>query len=107
MNRPGSPHPPSFARQGVLILLPVILLAGIGLLSLRQDKALVQAEAVERAQVFADEFVEALWDELVSDNDTNASPSFTVDNAGRLIEPPPSSWVPSPEPYDLSELTPT
>ena len=107
MNRPGSPHPPSFARQGVLILLPVILLAAIGLLSLRQDKALVQAEAVERAQVFADEFVEALWDELVSDNDTNASPSFTVDNAGRLIEPPPSSWVPSPEPYDLSELTPT
>jgi signal transduction histidine kinase len=107
MNRPGSPHPPRFARQGFLILLPVILLAGIGLLSLRQDKALVRTEAVERAQVFADEFVEALWDELVSDNDTNASPSFTVDNAGRLIDPPPSSWVPSPELYDLSELNPT
>lgn len=106
MNRPGPSHPPSFARQGVLILLPVILLAGIGLLSLRQDKALVQAEAVERAQVFADEFVEALWDELASGNDTSAWPSFTVDNAGRLIEPPPSPLVPSPEPYDLSKLTP-
>src|SRR5436305_857915 len=44
---------PRFFWQGLLILLPVGLLAGLGLLSLRQDRLLVQEEARERAREIA------------------------------------------------------
>jgi signal transduction histidine kinase len=105
MNRSGLSRPANFARQGVLILLPVVLLAAIGLLSLRQDKLLVEGEAAERARIFADEFAEALWGELSSGND-DGTPAFSVDNGGRLIEPPPAPLVPTPQPYDLSAINP-
>ena len=45
---------PSFFRQGLLIVLPVAVLAGAGLFSIRQDRAMAQHEAVEQAQGFAD-----------------------------------------------------
>lgn len=44
---------PSFRRQGFLILLPVVGLAVVGVLSLRRDLQLTQAEARERALAHA------------------------------------------------------
>src|SRR5258708_35716855 len=41
---------PSFFWQGLLIVLPVGLLAGLGLLSLRQDQRLATEEARQRAR---------------------------------------------------------
>jgi signal transduction histidine kinase len=43
-------EPSSFVGQGILILLPVVLLALAGLVSLRQDRLLVEAEARNRAE---------------------------------------------------------
>ena len=106
MNRPGPSRPPSFARQGVLILLPVVLLAGVGLHSLRQDKLLVQAEAAERAQVFANEFSDTLWAQLTSADTSGQLVSLTVDASGQVIDPPPAEALPAPEPFDLAALSP-
>lgn len=46
---------PTFFWQGLLILLPVAMLAGFGLSFLRQDKRLAENEAKERAQILADD----------------------------------------------------
>ena len=46
---------PTFFWQGLLILLPVMALAGFGLSFLRQDKRLAENEAKERAQILADD----------------------------------------------------
>jgi hypothetical protein len=40
MLKPGSNRKPTFFWQAVLIVLPVAVLAEVGLFSLRQDKAL-------------------------------------------------------------------
>jgi hypothetical protein len=45
----GPQRRPSFTRQGLLILLPVLVLAVFGLFSLRQDKLLVWREATDQA----------------------------------------------------------
>ncbi|MHB8520491.1 MAG: hypothetical protein ACYDH9_07020 [Limisphaerales bacterium] len=42
-------RPPTFFWQGFFILLPVCVLAIIGLLSLRQDRVLAEQEAKQRA----------------------------------------------------------
>lgn len=44
---------PRFLWQGLLIVLPAILLAAFGLFSLRQDRLLAQHEAVEQAKAIA------------------------------------------------------
>jgi hypothetical protein len=41
---------PSFFWQGLLIVLPVALLAGLGLVSLRQYRRLVEQDATQRAR---------------------------------------------------------
>ena len=45
---------PRFLWQGLLIMLPVAVLAAVGLLALRQDRQLVRHEAAERAQALAE-----------------------------------------------------
>ncbi|HEX9047856.1 MAG TPA: HAMP domain-containing sensor histidine kinase [Verrucomicrobiae bacterium] len=50
----------SFVWQGVFILLPVALLAGFGLYSLRQDRLLAEQEARESGQVLAQQLAQAL-----------------------------------------------
>lgn len=44
---------PAFWRQGLLILLPAILLAGVGLYALRRDRLLVEHDATEQARQIA------------------------------------------------------
>ncbi len=54
----------TFFWQALLIVLPVIVLAAFGFLSLRQDKVLAQNEAAERAQGIADNLLPQLWTAL-------------------------------------------
>lgn len=106
MNRPGSSHPPSFARQGVLILLPVVLLAAAGFISLRQDRSLAQHEAREKAQAYADELAGALWSRLIDKAgiDQFKDHTFRLDAHGRLLFPPPAAAIPAPSPLDAASL---
>jgi len=60
MHRSRSERAPSFFWQGVLIILPVIALAGVGLASLRQDRLLAESEARAKANATADALVPAL-----------------------------------------------
>src|SRR5262245_3813101 len=53
MAKPRSNRKPTFFWQAVLIVLPVAVLAAVGLFSLRQDKALAEQEAREQAQTLA------------------------------------------------------
>src|SRR6266480_4487959 len=95
---------PTFFWQGLLIVLPVLVLAAVGLFSLRQDKILAQHEATERAQALADELAESYWAELTQAPDTNL-PRFEVDGEGQLVWPPSFTPLPLPHPLSLEELT--
>src|SRR2546425_1892463 len=53
MVKPRSNRKPKFFWQAVLIVLPVAVLAAVGLFSLRQDKVLAEQEAREQAQAIA------------------------------------------------------
>ena len=55
MDRPDATRPTFFWR-GILILLPLLLLAGMGLYSLRQDRLLAGVEAKERCQNIAENY---------------------------------------------------
>jgi signal transduction histidine kinase len=98
---------PSFFWQAALILLPVIVLAVVGWLSLRQDRRLAQREAEDRAQIIADDLAAKIWNALTGEA-TNRSrlPSFRIDERGRLLSPPPYAPIPTPRPLALSELNP-
>ena len=89
----------------MLILLPVAVLAAIGWASLRQDKILAEHDARERAQTIADGFLQKFSAELTSTGSrTNAAFSFEVDQAGRLIFPPGWNPLPTPQPFNWSQL---
>src|SRR6266700_8035089 len=87
-------RPPTFFWQGVLIVLPLAVLAALGLFSLRQDKVLAQHEATERAQRLADQLAQDLWAELTDLSGPNL-PMFKLDRMGTLIFPPASASVPN------------
>jgi signal transduction histidine kinase len=108
MNRAREPRKPTFLWQGLLILLPVVVLAGAGFYSLREDKRLVQIEATEKAQAAADWAAQFLWSELTAkeklDPFTFTNQAFRVDASGRLIFPPPSAGIPEARPLDSVDL---
>ena len=97
---------PSFFWQGLLIVLPVAVLAGAGLFSIRQDRAIAQREAVEQAQGFADRIAEILWTEFSIAPEPNQFTihAFRIDGKGQLQFPPPAPAVPEPQPLDLTTL---
>src|SRR5438034_7040644 len=94
---------PAFFWQGILIVAPVMVLAGLGLFSLRQDKILAQHEATERAQAIADELARNIWSELTEVRDPNL-PSFKMGQDRKLLLPASYPPVPIPQPLDLAEL---
>ena len=105
---------PTFFWQGALILLPLILLVGVGFYFLRQDELLAKAEAKERAQRYADELerkiagsLAALSDEVHGYRTLNQAgvPTFVVSTNGELIAPP-RAVDPIPEPLPPNALTP-
>ncbi len=97
---------PTFFWQGLLIVLPVLLLAAVGLVSLRQDKALARHEAAERAQAIADDLLSRIWADLtmVKEPDELKRQAFQVDDNGGLLVPPAVAPVPVPRPLDAGEL---
>jgi signal transduction histidine kinase len=105
-----TPRKPAFFWQGMLILLPVVVLAIIGVISLRQDKILAQHDAAERAQAIADDLAAKIWNGLTAKEPSPLNPSngpaFEVDPAGQLIFPPAVAPVPVPKPFNLAELNP-
>ncbi len=100
---------PRFLWQGLLIVLPVVILAGAGLFSIRQDRAMAQREAVEKAQAHADQIADILWGELTESSSLGdfINHTFRIDREGRLQFPPPAPAVPMPHPLDLSTLNET
>jgi signal transduction histidine kinase len=100
------PAAPRFLWQGLLIVLPVVVLAGAGLFSIRQDHAMAQREAIEKAQALADQIASTLWFELTDPSRLAqfTNHSFRIDNEGRLQFPPPAPAVPVPQPLDLAVL---
>src|SRR2546423_1767194 len=101
------PHPrrqPTFFWQGLLIILPILVLAGLGTISLRQDRILAQHEATEQAQAIADQFVQSIWTGLTGARD-ESRPAFKIDWQGGLLFPPPFSKVPTPQPLPLDQLS--
>lgn len=94
------------AWQAGLIILPVLLLAGLGAYYLRQDRILVRHEAEERARALATDITTKLWDALRDPESRAATNAFQVDARGTLIFPPPFERTPAPQPLDVSQLTP-
>src|SRR5262245_49017788 len=100
---------PKFFWQAALILLPVLVLAGVAFLSLRQDRRLAQSEAAERAQSIADELSARLWNAITQVNPNDKTPgryAFQVDTAGQLLFPSPNANWPAPQPLEAAELKP-
>src|SRR5262245_9913197 len=96
---------PSFLWQALLILFPVGVLATVGFLSLRRDKMLAQHDAVERAQVIANELLPRFWSALTNaDKEAFEHHAFQVGAAGELLFPTPVSLTPSPEPLNPGDL---
>ena len=80
-----APRPPRFLWQGVLILLPVAVLAGAGFFSLRQDRVLARLEAREKAQALAEDCARVLWAKLTDPSSVNEfkEHTFRLDAADR------------------------
>lgn len=94
-------RPPSFFWRGILILLPLVLLASLGIASLRQDRLLAEASARQRGQSFAENAargIEAGWRK----EESEAFPPLRIDAQWRLL-----SVGGSPQRASLSDaLTP-
>jgi signal transduction histidine kinase len=90
----------------------------VGVLSLRKDRILVRSEAQEQAQRLASSLLPKIWETLSSDPrlaqvSTNTASHlrletllFRVDKAGRLVFPVPYEEVPTPVPFEISQLSP-
>ena len=88
----------SFFWTGLLITLPVVVLAAAGLVSIRQDRMLVEHEVMERAQDLADGLIPAIWNALVNDRDSE-TPVFALGATGAVVFPP--AFPPTPHPGKL------
>ena len=91
MAGPRTSRKPTFFWQGMLILLPVAVLAAIGWASLRQDKILAEHDARERAQTIADDFLQKFSTELTATRVHRQTPHFLswCDPAGQSDFPHP------------------
>src|SRR5258707_13257244 len=97
---------PTFVWQGLLIMLPVVVLAAVGFFSLRQDKVLAEHEATERAQAIADDLLPKIWSELndLKSPDDLDHHAFEIDPEGQLLSPPAITPL-APNPFDRSQLS--
>src|SRR5262245_34937538 len=97
----------SFFWQGVLILLPVVVLASAGFLSLRQDRLLARHEAVEKAQALAEQIADTVWKRIFRADAPLDFPehAFRLDTEGQLVFPPSAPASPEPLPLDPEPLT--
>lgn len=91
------------AQLGVALLFPVILLALVGIYSLRNDRMLLQAETKDRAQWLARQVIVFMEDRLDWEQ-TNAL-HFVLSPEGDLLFPLPIPVVPEPQSRDLALLS--
>lgn len=122
---------PGFFWQGLMIVLPAILLAGVGFYSLRQDRMLALEEATAQARRFAASLTATLWPNAFlpefpdpaavagfqsTPDHPERDPVFAMSSkgagqlawlmsaSGELVYPPPMAPVPSPQPLDEESL---
>src|SRR5881628_3565657 len=95
----------ALAWQTTIIILPVVILAGLGAFYLRQDRILVRHEAEERARLIAQELTDELWQGLTSPTSISQEQAFQIDADGALLFPPPYDKAPVPHSLNLDALT--
>src|SRR5258705_11875529 len=105
MRSPGTSRK-ALVWQTTIIVLPVIVLAGVGAFYLQQDRILVRHEAEERARLIAQELTDKLWQGLSNPSGISNELAFRIDPEGTLVFPPPYEKAPTPRPLDLDALTP-
>jgi len=97
---------PAFWWRGAVILLPLALLAGIGLYSLRQDRRLAEMDARQRCQDYANSLAATVWRGLQdAPADSNTFSSMDINDRGGLVAvdgSPSKAVVPIPEPQPPS-----
>src|SRR5262245_58759170 len=99
----------SFFWQGVLILLPVAVLAAVRLHSFGRDRATIRQEAAAQAQATANELLRNIWGILTPGPKMlhfTEIPYFLVEPNGSLSSPTPYAPVPTPRPMDVTLLGP-
>jgi signal transduction histidine kinase len=116
---PRPPRRPTFVWQAALVVLPVVVLAALGLVSLRQDRALAEQQAKESAQILADQMareaapaVERTWSsyewglaELLAWHDSEVGRGLTnVGQAPDSAEYRPAFEIPHPFSVPASPL---
>ncbi|HVR36854.1 MAG TPA: HAMP domain-containing sensor histidine kinase [Methylomirabilota bacterium] len=99
-----SRNAPVFWWRGLLILLPVVILAALGVLALRQDRRLTQNEAEQNARATTARLGSLLTEHLTRVENPRPPDAFRVDGSGRLVFPPPFEPVPVPFPLMASAL---
>lgn len=114
MNTPRRNRRPTFLWQGMLIVLPALMMAGFGLWSLRQDRMLARVEVADTAQKISKDLANillpgAFQSGTVSSNTTtlHGEPAIVcIMNAkGQLVHPPPWEDYPAPGPLPMERLT--
>jgi signal transduction histidine kinase len=88
--------------QTLLIILPIVVLAGLGFQTLHKDRLLLEHEAKRQADALAADGLERLWTYL---SQADASrPSFRLSPDGQLIQPVAYTLQPTPS-ASLEKLT--
>jgi signal transduction histidine kinase len=111
---------PRFLWRGLLIVLPALVMAGFGFMSLRQDRLLARHQASEEATQLGAELVEIILpaalrldaarpmsirpqtDPILA-ADRDGLIVALVEHTGALLHPPPFRW-PMPEPLEADGL---
>ncbi len=114
MNTPRRNRKPTFLWQGMLIVLPALMMAGFGLWSLRQDRMLAKMEVVEQAQKIAKD-LEGIYLPTAfqvgtpSENtrEVHGEPAIVclLNSQGQLLYPAEWKDFPAPEPLPMEQLT--
>lgn len=101
-------HPPAkprFLWQGVLLLLPVIVFAGLGGTFLKRERASVMHEARENAAALAAQFAQFAGPRL--SHEVEMRYDHAVQNPNRFAPPENSVWLPRPgKPMPINLVTP-
>src|SRR5438045_4604935 len=82
--------PASYFWQRLCILLPVAILAGVGLWALRRDRSFAEQEARERAEALAEEAARMLQVALAGNAESNPQPTAVPEEAVAVTQMDPS-----------------
>ena len=118
MPSPRAIHRPVLFWPGLFLCLSIVILAAIGTISLRQDRALAELDARERAETISRQLIGTLSHGLADLLEANAaanprlgqsaesrdSTTFKISADGLLLFPPPMPAAPVPAPLDEASL---